>query len=245
MDRVFAIPELVTEILLQMSTYPHSNTCFIGGYPEPEAELFVLQRVSKAFQAAIFGSKTLKQRMFLAPYPRWMGTVYTLDWLFDVIGVLSKSGEPFEVFTSRYKRREKPLSDPKRNYVHVSNGKGANLLPSHVDEGVRPYSKTPEASWRTIKAHCLESDSAIVLHCHHRDGRLNVLTLSSAQNLTLGEVHDGMRRLATFIWDHAEAELFFEIPERTERHDEDYYRKWFDDAAGRLGEQCALDETWR
>lgn len=186
-QRVFDIAELVAEILLHLPNVDRAYSEDITFFPD--AQLFVLQRVSPTFQATILGNRILRQRMLLQSMPAGSpGPLYDhmAHWLLTEIGV---SNEHFRLggsIASLWARRSSPRKE-------------------------RSQDKRPEASWRKVKLHCVEGgrDTGASLRIidrtyAHRPYRL-LRRFRYEDNTTLGELHDGLQRLIPFIEEYQRA----------------------------------------
>lgn len=168
-----------------------------------------------------------------------MGTVWprhAVDWLLDVVGVVSEGGG--ERISNALSIR---VYSPEVGLPEATTTAVQDREPREF----RAYGKTAEASWRNIKAHCLEGDSVIELRGLSWEGWVTLRSVSPEENLTLGQVHDGLQRVMPFLEDWRDAS--------DELHDvagwgdevDDARLKRVGDTLKRLEEVCARDETWR
>jgi hypothetical protein len=227
----------VAKILLHLPHIAISYTRF-GATPIPDTQLFVLQRVSRTFQATILDTKTLRQRMFLAltPEPQpsnWVHLYHSgmTDWLLREIGV----------------------SNERKELCRRIHGLGISDT-----RALRPQDKRPEASWRKINLHCLERGNAINVRLVCIDNACVLLRcFGCKEDMTLGQLHDALQRLIPCISAHYCAVYSVYLYQKpfggafgSEENRESNARNWEAmqhawDTRRKLIAECARDDAWR
>ncbi|CZT19300.1 uncharacterized protein RCC_05148 [Ramularia collo-cygni] len=177
--RVFALPELVENILLHVT--PADG--LTAGKLDPTPILFVLQRVNTTFKNTISGSKSLQERMCLRLHTdmkQRRSPKDLFEWLLESIVVVN--GRVVLVGPADSLGIARALLGVSRLFSRGSHATGSR----HYDAV-----HGSEASWRRMKAHCEESDLKFDMATESDQ----IMLPSFTRDMTLGEVHDGLQRL--------------------------------------------------
>lgn len=158
--------------------------------------------------------------MFFSPFPQTSGTPrphgkQALDWLVRSIGV---DGDGMAIFCF-----------------------GGLVWVDPVEANRIPHFKGPEASWRKIKTHRDENDPKVrIQYCGRGDATLR--SFSFGDDLTLGELHNGLQRLIAIV---ATLRDVYRKHHPAKNDDKDGIgRQQYEEAVKCFRDECAREDFW-
>lgn len=204
-EKVFATPELLEMILLEVSDAPQPRR----DIPGPAKPLFVLQRVNSAFQATITRSTTIQRRMWLKPYPK--GSTMTapyaqLHWLSIGLGLPGFNCGLYVPDPDAYTRDG---TDFCANIIHDPPENNPDPARDRYGRHDHPAKRRPEASWRKMKLHGTEESKELTLYLRRDNRRFENRTFKFqyADGMTMGQLDDGLQKLVPFLPVHRDVSL--------------------------------------
>ncbi|CZT19301.1 uncharacterized protein RCC_05149 [Ramularia collo-cygni] len=238
---VFALPELLESILLQISTFNQEDR-----HLNPAKDLFILQRVNKTFQAVITRNKTLQHHMLLQPNrpgSQDFSMEQTMSWLMSNVGFC---WDRHELFKTKYK----------------------TLFLRPLDKGLR-FAATKDASWRKMKIRFVSvsgengfwyddgndiglyliRDRGVDMRLGNHVRVLLSQTLRFGVEMTLGKLHEGLISFMPSLIEYEKAVEEAKVektvmgpqsPPRRTRPCKDRRDRLRKDLRGR----CAQDDHW-
>ncbi|EME88422.1 uncharacterized protein MYCFIDRAFT_192597 [Pseudocercospora fijiensis CIRAD86] len=210
-SRVFAIPELLEEILLQLASdtlLPTSNlrNADLQWYPMPADQLalslFTAQRVSKGFLNTIRGSVKLKPLMWRAPVEEVEEDNLPLRNHRPLECLLGRMGRGF------FSREPCLISEQGSECVRVGAREDSDAFDGKFEDTLEAALRwgwlNPEASWRDIPICHTKSEKNIILQLatstiSYPDIGTAVMKWDLSPDTTLGRVYELFRRFFKLV----------------------------------------------